>query len=83
MNKVLIRLFLPAIDKQYDIWIPLNKTIYNVIILLLKGINEMNDNIYNPDVLPILYNRASGKYYDINNFVKDTDIKNGSELILI
>ena len=31
-NKLLVRLFLPAIDKQYDIWLPINKTIYNIII---------------------------------------------------
>ncbi len=82
-NKLLVRLFLPAIDKQYDIWLPINKTIYNIIILLLKGINEMNDDIYHPDKLPILYNKTTGKPYDINSFVNDTDIKNGTELILL
>ena len=43
----------------------------------------MNDDIYHPDKLPILYNKTTGKPYDINSFVNDTDIKNGTELILL
>lgn len=43
----------------------------------------MNNNIFENEPFPILYNRSSGKYYDLNAFVSDTDIKNGSELILI
>ena len=41
-NKVLIKLYVPNIDKDYDIWIPINKRIYNVINLLIKVINEFN-----------------------------------------
>ena len=83
MNKILIKLFLPSIDKQYDVWIPVNKTVYSVIVLLIRGVNEMNYNIFQNDSFPILYNRSSGKYYDLNSFIYDTDIKNGTELILI
>ena len=45
MNKVLVNIFFPKIDKKYDVWIPLNKRIYNIIELLLKGVNELNDEI--------------------------------------
>ncbi len=83
MNKVLIKLFLPSIDKQYDVWVPVNRSIYSVIVLLVRGINEMNDNVFVDDPFPILYNRSSGKYYDLNSFVGNTDIKNGSELVLV
>lgn len=83
MNKVLIKLFLPAIDKQYDIWLPLNRNIYNSVLLLIKGVNELNDNIYQPRQLPSLYNKSTGKCYNWEWIVKDTDIKNGTELILM
>ena len=76
MNKVLVKLFLPAIDKQYDVWISVNRRIYDTIWLLIKGVNELNDGIYEINEVPMLYNRANGEYYDINALVKNTDIKN-------
>jgi len=82
-NKVLVKLFVPMIEEQYDIWLPLNKKVYTIIILLTKSISEMNEGYYKPDNMPMLYNRASGDSYDVNVAVKDTDIRNGTELVLI
>ena len=83
MNKVLVTIFVPLISEQYDVWLPLNKKIYNIIILLLKGINELNIQYYQMSKIPILYNKETGVYYDLNSKLQDTDIKNGTELILI
>ena len=79
MDKILVRINAPLKDEKHDVWLPKNKTIYNIIILLAK-------NIYNADEcknLPRLYNRYSGMCYDVNLEVKDTDIENGTELIFI
>ena len=84
MNKIIVKIILPRIDKQYDVWVPINKKLYTVILLLIKGINELNDGIYKEEEnTPILYNRATGEYYDFNMTIQDTNIKNGTELILI
>ena len=83
MNKVLVKVSFPRIGKLYDVWLPLNKTIYNIISLLLKGVNELNDNIYPTDEIPILYNKKTGLNYDLNSILKDTNIRNGTELILM
>ena len=82
-NKVLVKVFFPKIDKQYDVYIPLNKKVYAVINLLLKGLNDLNNDIYQTSNLPVLYNRYSGKHYDLNLLIQDTDIKNGTELIIM
>ena len=82
-NKVLIKLYVPNIDKDYDIWIPINKRIYNVINLLIKVINEFNGDYYKPIKMPNLYDKLTAKQYDVNLTVKETNIKNGSHLILI
>lgn len=71
------------IEEQYDIWLPLNKKIYNVIILLVKAINEFSDGNYKPDKIPILYNRLTAIPYDVNAYIKDTNIRNGTEIVLI
>ena len=83
MNQVLVKLYVPDIEKIYDVWIPSHKRIYNVIALLVKAINEMNDNSYKRTEMPSLYDKVSAKMYDINLSIKETDIRNGTELVLI
>ena len=83
MNKVLVKVFFPKINEQYEIWIPLNKKVYSVITLILKGINELHYDIYKFEKLPALYDRITGNQYQLDNYIQDTDIRNGSELIII
>ena len=83
MEKILVMLYVPALEKVYDIWIPAHKKIYNIIKLLVKAVNEMNDYGYVTDSMPLLYNKITAKQYDLNSTVKDTDIRNGTEIVLI
>ena len=83
MDKILIKLYVPMLEEIYDVWIPPHKRIYNLIILLVKAINELNDNCYNTSKMPILYNKLTAEAYDFNLRVKDTNIRNGLELILL
>lgn len=83
MNKILIKLYVPSIERSYDILLPLNKKMYNVVILLLRALRELTDGFYNPENVPHLYNKVTGLNYNLEDRVQDTDIKNGTELILI
>ena len=83
MNKILVEIYIPIIEEKYDVWLPKNKKIYNIIELLLKGIYELSKEEYYGDKYPTLYNKLTGKFYDLNAIIKDTDIKNGTQLILI
>lgn len=82
-NKVLVKLYVPRIEEQYDVWIPINKKIYDVILLLIKAIQEFKGDMFKPKRFPTLYNRLTSEPYDMNSYVGDTDIKNSSEIILI
>ena len=82
-NEILVKLYVPNIEKSYDVWIPIQRRVGNVIVLLLKAINEMNFNIYRPTMFPMLHDRETAKMYDVSDLIKDTDIRNGSELIII
>lgn len=83
MNKVLVKLYVPTIGEEYDIWIPINRRIYTVIKLIVRGINELTNGEYNPTKLPVLYDKKTAKQYDINLIVGETNIRNGTEIILI
>ena len=71
------------LEKIYDVWIPTHKRIYNVINLLIKGINELNDNCYKPAKMPMLYDRITAEVYDINLSIKESTIRSGTEVILL
>lgn len=83
MNKILVKLYVPALDEQYDIWIPANKRIHTIIKLFTEAINDLTKGYYVPDKLPQLYDKTTAKAYDLNLLVVNSDIRNGSELILI
>ena len=83
MNKVLVILYVPIIEKEYNCFIPKNKKIQNVINLLVRAIYEMNDNNFDLEYNHTLYMKDTGKEIAKNIRVKDSSIMNATELILI
>lgn len=82
-NKILIQLYLPLLEKEYDLFIPINKRIGTVKQLIEKSLSESNDLDYKEKENTNLYSKDTGKPYDVQLLVKDTDIKNGSKIVLI
>lgn len=82
-NKILVVLCVPEIDERYDLYIPVNKKIGNIIELVKRFIDNETDNQYEirPDMG--LYSKQSGLNYNNNVLVFDTDIRNGTELLLM
>lgn len=83
MDNVLVKLYVPMMEEAYDVWIPSHKRIYNVIVLLVKAINELNNNCYKPREMPMLYDKITAEIYDVNLRVRETNITSGTELILL
>lgn len=83
MDRVLVKVYVPTIEEIYDIWIPAQKKIWNVIYLLVKAINELTNGYYNPSKVPQLYDKITAEKYDMNLNVKESTIRSGTELILI
>ena len=82
-NKILINVVVPDIDEKYDLYIPINKKIGNVIGLLQKAIKELTNGIYEGTNKACLYNRLTGEKYAVNSIVRETNIRNGTILILL
>lgn len=83
MNKVLVKLYVPAIEKEYDMWLPINKKVYKITNLLIKSVNELCGGYYMPTTAPLLYDKRTAIPYDVNLNVKENDIKNGTEIVMI
>ena len=82
-NKILIELSIPLIEKTYDLYIPINKKIGTVKKLIEDGLIELTDNDYIVKEDSNFYSMETGDVYDVNKTVRETDLKNGSRIILI
>lgn len=83
MNKILVKVYVPVLEEKYDILIPVNRRIYNVVKLLTKAINELNSGYYTPFQTPKLYDKITAIAYDENLSIRETNIRNGTELVLL
>lgn len=82
-NKILIELDIPLIEKSYDLYIPINKKIGTLKKLIEEALVELTDNAYIIKNETNFYSKETGQIYDVNQTVRDTDLKNGSRIILI
>lgn len=82
-NKVLIEVFIPLIEKEYDIFVPVNKTMGTIKKIIEKGITDLADDGYTISQDTNLYSKETGEIYNVNLKLTDTDLKNGSQVILI
>lgn len=81
-NKVNVELIVPSIGKKFNIFIPTNKTIGEIIVVLNKTINDLT-NCFPEDNRLALLNVLDVTIYDSNTVLIDTGIKNGAILALI
>ncbi len=82
-NKILLEIYVPLIEKEYDVFVPVNKTIGTIKKIIENGIIDLSDNGYVTKSDTNLYSKETGQIYDINLKLIDTDLKNGSRIILI
>lgn len=82
-NKILIELEIPLIEKSYDLYVPINKRIGTIKQLLEEALVDLTDGAYEIKPETNFYSKETGQIYDVNKNVRDTDLKNGSRIILI
>ena len=82
-NKVLVEINVPEIDETYNAFLPINKKVGNILILITKAINDMTNNNYKISNSNALYNRLTGQRYDLDVLIRETDIRNGTKLVLL
>ena len=82
-NKVLLEVYIPSIEKEYDIFVPVNKKIGTIKKMIEIGIKDLTDDVYSISKDTNLYSKDAGNMYDVNVSLIDTDLKNGSRVILI
>ena len=82
-NKVLVELLVPVLEESYDVFIPINRKVGNIIALLSKMVSELSDGYFKVTGENILYSGDAGEKYRMNDLIANTDIRNGSKIILM
>lgn len=82
-NKVLVNIYVPSIDKSYDLFIPVNEVIWKITKLCIKSISDIENIELSIKDNYVLINKTTSKVYGVNEIVIETDIRNETELILI
>lgn len=82
-NKVLICLYVPMLDKKFDVFIPVNEVMWKINKLLSKSVSDLTDGLFPIDKNYMLINIDTGKIYENNEIVINTDIRNSSKIALI
>ena len=82
-NKILIELEIPLIEKRYDLFIPIKKKVGTVKNLIENALVELTDSAYVPKDDSNFYSKETGEIFDVNKTVRDTNLRNGSRIILI
>lgn len=82
-NKVLVKVYVPSVDSDYEIYIPVNETIKKILDLLIKTIYELSDSNFNNEIEHYIMDPKTGIVYEIDAIIRDTNIRNGSKIILI
>ena len=83
MNKILINLYVPNLNQHYDLFIPVNEFIWKINRLVVKSISDLSDGKLLMNKNYVIANIETGKIYDNNDIVINTDIRNTSKLALI
>ena len=78
-NKLLVNLYVLVLDEHFEIFVPVDEKIGNIVKLLDKSLLDK----FPIDKKFSLLNVYSGNLYKNNDIVRNTDIQNGTKLILI
>jgi hypothetical protein len=83
MDKVLVEVYVPASEKSFDVFLPLESKLYEVVYLLNNTISELTQGEFSSTGDAILCDRHTGQILNINLTVEENGIINGTKLMLI
>ncbi len=79
-NKLLVIAKFPYLDLEYEIFVPINKKVGTIKNLIIDTAYELSGGVLKKDNLS-MYESETGRVFDNNIYVKNSDIKNGTKLL--
>lgn len=83
MNKIIVEVRVPAIDKIYDVKLPRDIQIWEATKLINQLIITVNPSMYAMDDNAFLCNYETGRIYEVNKLVDEVGLVNGSRVVIV
>lgn len=81
-NKVLIKLIVPVLMEEYEIYIPVNERVSKVKELLINSLYDLSDNKFDKNQKYNLIDPDTGTVYENKTIIRELNISNSKKLIL-
>lgn len=82
-NKALVEISVPAAGRKYDVYIPLDSKMSEVVAMVAGALSDLTKGSYKASDDAILCDADTGIIFNVNMEVAELGIKTGSRLMLI
>lgn len=82
-NKALVEISVPAAGEKFDVFIPLESKMSEVLKLVSTALSDLSGGRYKASNEAVLCDAKTGIIFNINMEVAELGIRNGSQLMLI
>lgn len=83
MDKILIEVYVPLLGTAWDVFIPQDVKMYEVLDMIKKAVANLSGGRFVADENTAICYRDSGAILNINLSVSELSLHNGSKLMLI
>ena len=82
MNKILISVEIPSIDRKFDLFIPINKKVGTIKKYILDSVSDLTEGLLEQKEYTFLDIDTGVKYVN-NVYVAESGIENGSRILIL
>ena len=82
-NKALVEITIPASGQKYDVYVPLDSKMSDVVKMVANALSDLSDGSFKATDEAILCDAETGIIFNVNMEVAELGIKTGSRLMLI
>ena len=83
MNKIYINVFVPSLDRNFNLELPINLEMQYVLKEIQTAINELSEGSYKVNPNAKLYDKGTGLLINLENIVKFSGLTNGCSVMLV
>ncbi len=83
MSKIIVEVYLPVAQTEYDLLIPADMPFYKVTPLVAQIVTGVAEGFFISDDNSLLVDRDNGIAFDINMTAREMGLKNGSRIMLV
>lgn len=83
MDNILVEIYLPAASINYDVYIPLQSKLYEVVTLLSSVFTGLSGDYFTNSDDTVICDKVTGTVLNINLSAEELGLRNGSKLMLI